>query len=50
MYRVEDFEKLTDEANALGQAFSRLSGCFTGGHAVKKNFDVDDDGKLSVPN
>ncbi|MCH7821787.1 MAG: hypothetical protein IIA07_07195 [Proteobacteria bacterium] len=48
-YRVEDFEELRDEANALGQAFSRLSGCFTGGNAVEKNFDVADDGTVSVP-
>lgn len=48
-YRVEDFEKLTAEAKALGETFSRLSGCFTGGHAVEKNFDVADDGRVSVP-
>lgn len=49
-YRVEDFEELAREAKELAKAYFRLSGCFTGCHAVERNFDVDDDGNVSAPN
>ena len=45
-FKVDDFETLTIEANALNQLFRRLSGCFTGPFAVEKNFAFDDDGKV----
>ncbi len=49
-YRVEDFNELTGNANALSKAFSRLAGCYSGGFEVEKNFDVADDGTVSAPN
>ena len=45
-FKVDDFETLTIEANALNQLFRRLSGCFTGPFAVEKNLAFDDDGKV----
>ena len=45
-FKVDDFEALTIEANALNQLFRRLSGCFNFDHAVEKNFAFDDDGKV----
>jgi hypothetical protein len=48
-YKVEDFEELTQEANALASALSKLTGCFTSDSDVEKNFEVDDDGRVSVP-
>ena len=47
-YKVEDFEEMIKEAEDLTVALHRLTGCFTGGHAVEKNFEVND-GRVSVP-
>ena len=49
-YRVEDFNKLTQEATELFKAFFRLWGCYSGGFDVGQNFDVADDGTVSAPN
>ena len=47
-YKVEDFEEMIGEAESLTVALDRLTGCFTGGHAVEKNLKVDDAGRVSV--
>ena len=44
-----DFDALTREANALGDSFRRLSGCLNHGYSIETNFEVDDAGKVSVP-
>ena len=48
-YKVEDFEELTKEAKDLAVGFDRLTGCFNNDLDVEKNFEVDDDGRVSVP-
>ncbi len=48
-YKVDDFEEMTKEANELIAAFDRLTGCFIGGYEVEKNFEVDENGRVSVP-
>ncbi len=48
-YKVEDFEEMIKEAKDLTVALDRLTGCFTTGRDVENNFEVDDDGQVSVP-
>lgn len=48
-YKVEDFEEMTREAMDLAVALNRLAGCFTMGRDVEKNFEVDDDGRVTIP-
>ena len=48
-YKVEDFEEMTREAMDLTVALDRLTGCYTMGSDVEKNFEVDDDGRVTVP-
>ena len=43
------FDELTTEANAVGDAFRRLTGCLNHGYDITKNFDIDEDGNVSVP-
>lgn len=49
-HTVEDFALVTAEATALAGIFQRLNGCFVGGFKVAKNFSVESDGTVSVPN
>ncbi len=48
-YKVEDFDEMTKEAMDLTAALHRLTGCFTMGRDVEKNFDIDHDGRISSP-
>ena len=48
-YKVKDFEEMIKEAEDLTVALDRLTGCFTMNRNVEKNFEVDDDGRVSVP-
>ena len=48
-FTATDFDALVREANALGDSFRRLTGCFTGPHSVEKNFDVARDGTVCAP-
>jgi hypothetical protein len=48
-FGVEEFQALTQEAEALAAIFQRLRGCFVGGFSVSGNFKVADGGHVSVP-
>lgn len=48
-YSPADFQALAKEAEALAAIFHRLNGCFVGSHAVSKNFRVDENGQVSIP-
>lgn len=48
-FGAEEFQVLTQEAEALAAIFQRLHGCFVGGRSVSKNFKVADGGHVSVP-
>lgn len=46
--RVEDFERLTEEAEALDQLIFRLWSCLTSGFDVEQNFARSTDGRLEA--
>jgi aldehyde:ferredoxin oxidoreductase len=47
-YNVENFEEMIKEAEDLTAALDRLTGCFTAGSDVEKNFNADNDGRVSI--
>lgn len=48
-YSPADFQGLANEAEALAAIFQRMKGCFLFGYDVSKNFCVDENGQVSIP-